>query len=273
LIGLGIVLILLYLAGLESRLAQKVTGKDLESLYEASKNLSFLRTQIADVDARLEKLVRAVGENGRGASGGRSVPIGAVVPFAGPAAKIPAGWLLCDGASYPRAGVYAKLFAAIGNTYGAGDGSDTFRVPDYRGLFLRGVDDPDGPGGNEPAGRDPQAAERIQMETGDLAGDVVGSLQGDATRAPNSPFITLEGGAHSHSVMWSREGGGGMDDVRHAFQSSTNRYGETTVPRQNDARRPEKDGAHVHVIDERSGDRETRPVNASVNWIIKATER
>jgi len=57
-------------------------------------------------------------------------PPGVLTPFA--AAAAPAGWLLCDGAAYPRA-EYSALFEAIGTTWGAGDGSSTFNVPDLRG--------------------------------------------------------------------------------------------------------------------------------------------
>jgi microcystin-dependent protein len=52
----------------------------------------------------------------------------------------PAGWLKCNGALVSRA-TYASLFTAIGTTYGAGDGSTTFALPDLRGEFLRALDD------------------------------------------------------------------------------------------------------------------------------------
>lgn len=55
------------------------------------------------------------------------------------AAVPPAGWLECNGALVSRA-AYAALFAVIGTTYGAGDGSTTFKLPDLRGEFLRGWD-------------------------------------------------------------------------------------------------------------------------------------
>ncbi len=51
----------------------------------------------------------------------------------------PNGWLPADGAAVSRA-TYANLFARIGTTYGAGDGSTTFNVPDARGEFVRGWD-------------------------------------------------------------------------------------------------------------------------------------
>lgn len=49
-----------------------------------------------------------------------------------------AGWLLCQGQAVGRA-TYALLFAAIGTTFGAGDGSTTFNVPDLRGRFPLGA--------------------------------------------------------------------------------------------------------------------------------------
>lgn len=52
----------------------------------------------------------------------------------------PAGWLKANGAAISRT-AYADLFAAIGTTFGTGDGSITFNVPDLRGEFPRGLDD------------------------------------------------------------------------------------------------------------------------------------
>src|SRR5262245_29209456 len=63
-------------------------------------------------------------------------PSGAVQAFAG--ASAPAGWLLCDGASYLRSD-QAALFAVIGTTYGAADGTH-FNVPDLRGRAVFGKD-------------------------------------------------------------------------------------------------------------------------------------
>lgn len=52
----------------------------------------------------------------------------------------PPGWLKANGAAISRT-AYAALFAVIGTTYGAGDGFNTFNVPELRGEFLRGLDD------------------------------------------------------------------------------------------------------------------------------------
>lgn len=66
------------------------------------------------------------------------IPSGAVMYFAGQTA--PEGWLKANGAAVSRT-TYATLFAAIGTTYGAGDGRSTFNLPDLRAEFLRGWDD------------------------------------------------------------------------------------------------------------------------------------
>lgn len=69
---------------------------------------------------------------------GGGVAAGTVAHFA--AATAPSGWIKANGAAISRA-IYAKLFTAIGTTYGGGNGSTTFNVPDLRGEFVRGIDD------------------------------------------------------------------------------------------------------------------------------------
>lgn len=61
--------------------------------------------------------------------------VGAVVAFAG--RTTPQGWLLCDGSAVSRTD-YAALFAVIGTTYGAGDGSTTFNLPNLVDKFVEG---------------------------------------------------------------------------------------------------------------------------------------
>ena len=52
----------------------------------------------------------------------------------------PTGWLKANGSAVSRT-TYADLFTAIGTTFGVGDGSTTFNIPDLRGEFIRGWDD------------------------------------------------------------------------------------------------------------------------------------
>ncbi|WOH61901.1 phage tail protein [Bradyrhizobium sp. BWC-3-1] len=65
-------------------------------------------------------------------------PAGQVAHFARGTA--PTGWMKANGAAVSRT-AYADLFAAIGTTFGTGDGFSTFNLPDLRGEFLRGLDD------------------------------------------------------------------------------------------------------------------------------------
>lgn len=82
----------------------------------------------------------------------------------------PSGWLKANGAAVSRT-TYAALFAAIGTTFGAGDGSSTFNLPDLRGEFVRGLDD----------GRNVDAGRRL------------GTTQGDAIRNITGAFDTSKG--------------------------------------------------------------------------------
>ena len=64
--------------------------------------------------------------------------IGLIVPYG--ASSAPSGFLLCDGSAVSRS-TYSALFGVIATTWGSGDGSSTFNVPDLRATFLRGAGD------------------------------------------------------------------------------------------------------------------------------------
>jgi microcystin-dependent protein len=67
------------------------------------------------------------------------VPVGAIMPFAGPFNGLPEGWVLCNGANVNEA-TYPDLYAVIGTTWGVGGGSGgDFNLPDLRGYFARGA--------------------------------------------------------------------------------------------------------------------------------------
>lgn len=98
-----------------------------------------------------------------------AVGVGSVSTFA--MSTPPAGWLKANGAAVSRS-TYAALFAAIGTTFGAGDGSTTFNLPDLRGEFVRGWDD----------GR------------GLDSGRAFGSSQSQDTRLPSATVLQGTGG-------------------------------------------------------------------------------
>lgn len=103
------------------------------NLYRSAANT--LKTDDTFVTARLD-----VGTNTYA-----FVPIGSVMPFAGSTA--PDGWLLCFGQAVPIS-TYAGLFAVVGTTYGVGDSSTTFNLPDLRGRVVAGRDNMGGSAAN-----------------------------------------------------------------------------------------------------------------------------
>ena len=182
---------------------------------------------------------------------GNGVFPGLVVAYAG--ATPPAGWLLCDGRQVSRT-TYAALYAAIGSAHGSGDGTSTFNLPDYRGRFLRGVD-----GG---VARDPNRSTRTAANPGGNTGDAVGSVQGDSTKRPNTPFTF---GSHTHGYwdIYRMEIGGSVDIGDHGgISGGDNDNNGWQVQRTSDASTPA-----ISITG--GGDSETRPQNADVNWIIK----
>jgi hypothetical protein len=131
--------------------------------------LTTLDTNLSnDIDGIDAKATEALERSG--------LPVGSVAYFAGNA--IPSGWLKCNGAQISTTG-YAKLFQAIGYTYG-GQGN-FFRLPDLRGEFLRGWDDGRGVDANRALGS--FQADEFKSHKHDLYGNDRGSNSGQ-TYAP-----------------------------------------------------------------------------------------
>lgn len=102
---------------------------------------------------------------------------GVVQLFAGSTA--PPGWLICNGQAVSRT-TYAALYAVIGTTYGAGDGSTTFNVPNLVNKTVRGSNSLGKTGG----------ADTVTLSTANLP-------------AHNHAGTTDSAGAHTHTTQWS----------------------------------------------------------------------
>ena len=110
-----------------------------------------------------------------------AVPAGTVLTTARSSA--PSGYLLCDGSAVSRT-TYSDLFSAISTTYGTGDGSSTFNLPDLRGRVVAGKDDMGG-----------SSANRLTDQTGGLNGDTLGDTGGSETHT----LTTAQLASHTHS--------------------------------------------------------------------------
>jgi microcystin-dependent protein len=177
-------------------------------------------------------------------SSGNGVPIGTIVAFMG--WTPPPGWLLCNGAPVSRT-TYAELFKVILTSSGAGDGSNTFNLPDLRGKFLRGVD--------YDAGFDPDAGSRVALYPGGATGSNLGSYQSDAiqthrhTEGSNTPSNS---GTSMHGTYRSATG-----TVVYGASHAVNFPSLTSTPLM-------QDGVPAPRVSQ-----ETRPKNILVNYIIK----
>lgn len=115
----------------------------------------------------------------------RPPPSGSVVMWAGSSA--PTGWLLCDGATISRT-TYAALFAIVGTTYGAGDGSTTFKLPDTQGVFVRGS-------GSQTISGITHTGTRGTTEGDQMQGHFHGSVRGTAITAGGAGAAALSAGS------------------------------------------------------------------------------
>ena len=163
-------------------------------------------------------------------------PAGIIAPFAGTSA--PSGWLSCNGAAVSRTD-YATLFAAIGTTWGVGDGSTTFNVPDLRGTFLRGT----GTNGTY----------------GTAVGQAVGTYAADTYLNHNHTATSTDSG-HTHT--YTAAGGnqtGGAAGSSYTFCSN----GGTQTTSTGNA------NISTTVATSTTGGTETKPKNYGVLYIIK----
>lgn len=143
-------------------------------------------------------LVAIHAENGRwqtlgGTAGGLGItqllmPTGATIDFAGNAA--PSGWVLCYGQAISRV-AFSTLFGVIGTTYGVGDGTTTFNVPDCRGRQINGLDNMGG-----------VAANRVTAGSSGVQGSTLGGVGGDqlAQADAATAVSVVADPAHQHTI-------------------------------------------------------------------------
>lgn len=138
----------------------------------------------------------------------------------------PEGSLICDGRLLSRT-TYADLFAKLGTTYGAGDGSTTFQLPDYRGEFLRGWDGGRGVDADRVRGSFQTDQNKTHTHSGTTSSD---------SHTHTWSGTTSSDGAHTHTtpICNSNSWGGNHDAT--AYQTSNGNISTNSA------------GAHTHTV-------------------------
>lgn len=147
------------------------------------------------------------------------VPVGSIFPYAG--ATAPTNYLLCYGQAISRA-TYSVLFSILSTTYGVGDGSTTFNLPDLRGRVIAALDnlggvsanvvtdtDADTRGGTDGEEDHTLTTAEMPSHTHDLAGNVVitsidenvSGWSSSGTPYANRSATEATGGGTSHNTM------------------------------------------------------------------------
>jgi microcystin-dependent protein len=204
-------------------------------------NFKLLWTRLNALAAENQGLGKKLDSLKKASTGGGDslgLPIGTIVPSTLPPAKFEAQfpaktWLLADG-SRTDAAEYAAAFG-------------TDRLPDLRGVFLRGMNLGRSDNYSDPAGN-----------------RTAGSAQGDATSLPDSAFVLASAGSHSHAVDLETT-------ATRNFEVAGSRVATNTVASPGVAGSPKpvlpSSGSHTHALS--GGDAETRPKNVAVYYYIK----
>ena len=161
------------------------------------------------------------------------VPAACVVPYAGTSA--PTGWLFCYGQAISRA-TYSDLFTAIGTTYGSGDGSTTFNLPDMRGRVTAGKDNMGG-----------VSSDTLTGLSGGIDGDTLGAIGGSESHVlteaqlpththDSGTLTTSSDGDHTHGIPDQDAGSGVLGVTSNGNHNPTGSI------------QTESDGAHTHSI-------------------------
>jgi microcystin-dependent protein len=182
----------------------------------------------------------------------QAVPTGSVHMMA--TTTVPSGYLKCNGAAIDRT-TYADLFAVIGTTHGAGNGSSTFNVPDLRGEFVRGWDDSRG----VDSGRNFGTA---QSHTNAVHNHVATATTSISPSAHNHVF------PGDDQLSFTANNRGGWTDRRTGtfpYDADSSTSGGGIIYRTSDATLT----ASTSVTTATSGSSEARPRNIAMMYVIK----
>lgn len=167
---------------------------------------------------------------------------GIISPYGGSSA--PSGWLMCSGTAISRS-TYAALFAAIGTTYGIGDGSTTFNLPNFYGVFPRGAGSQTIDGISYAATLGATTGDSIQGHLHGPGTFYVGPLPPDPAQDQQNQYNDYSSAPGFHAFTWDES----------PAEAAVN--GNSGIPISDSTNGTPRTAA------------ETRPANVAVNFIIK----
>lgn len=188
---------------------------------------------------------------GKLASGSTSMPVGALTPYAGTSTALPIGWAICNGQAVSRT-AYPLLFARLGTTYGVGDNSTTFNLPNLESRFPVGVGGAQGYGRGNTGG-----SSAVTLGTNEIPAHTHGNA--GSHQHPSA-------GDHTHSVS----GGGGTQTSQSGTgATSAEEVGSTTGG--GGTHQHASAGDHGHASVGGGASHENRPPYIAVYYIIRLT--
>ena len=233
----------------EGTAAQAFSSGDRVELRLTKAVIDDINTQLSDMQTDLNNTINNLGL------------VGSVSAFARSTA--PAGWLKANGAAVSRT-TYAALFAAIGTTFGVGDGSTTFNLPDMRGEFLRGWDDARGVDSGRGFGSWQDSDNKSHSHT---------TSTSSYAHTHSWSGTTSNDGAHTHTAPRAQNNdvGGGYPN----FTTANGWNGTTAATNSAGAHSHSVSGttssdSHSHTVTvDATGGTETRPRNHALLFCIK----
>ena len=181
----------------------------------------------------IREVNKTTGDTSRIVAGGTlwaDSPIGSILPYGG--ASAPSGWFICNGSAISRT-TYSELFAVIGTSFGVGDGSTTFNLPDMRGKTTMGV------------------------ETGHALGD-----------SENGALPNIKGGNNNNTSISHWTDGSTQGNASAFYEGRPSGYGVATG-QLGEFRSLMFDASRISSI-YKNNQTKVDPANVRVNYIIKA---
>ena len=169
-------------------------------------------------------------------------PIGSILPYGG--AIAPSGWFICQGQAISRT-TYAELFAVIGTTFGSGNGSTTFNLPDLRNKAVMGAGTNGALGASQSA-QLPNITGKIDNKSGTFG--IMGFSSG------TSSFSGALIGSEAKGAVYTG-------------QQNTSACKVVTFDASHSGASTDINGNNVYT-----NNGETRPANVRLNFIIKAKQ-